>query len=246
VASKPAKLKITPRGADSSASSGGGLISGLIDAAVSALGGGPSAGGGDTIEVPFNPKEYTIEQSNTYAEIGVPGLEAPILQFVRGNTEKLSFDLLIDTTELDPGSAKRDARIMANKILQLARVDGERHAPPICKFEWGGEVIEGVIESVRRQFLLFDQSGIPTRITLSIGVKRYRSLKEQLGTMNRRSPDRTRTVVVVAGDTLPAIAFRAYGDDTLWRPIAEHNQLADPARLVPGTVLELPKVEAAP
>jgi hypothetical protein len=95
--------------------------------------------------------------------------------------------------------------------LQLARVDGERHAPPICKFEWGGDVVEGVIESVRRQFVLFDPNGTPTRITMSIGVKRYRSLKEQLGAMNRRSPDRTRTVVVVAGDTLPAIAFRAMG-----------------------------------
>ena len=198
---------------------------------------------GQAVEVAFNPKEYTIEQSNTYAEIGVPGLEAPILQFVRGNTEKLSFDLLVDATEFDPGSPKRDARILAGRILQLARVDGERHAPPICKFEWGGEVVEGVIESVRRQFVLFDPNGTPTRITMSIGVKRYRSLKDQLGAMNRRSPDRTRTVVVVAGDTLPAIAFRAYGDDALWRPIALQNKIADPARLAPGTVLELPKVE---
>jgi len=243
MASKPAKLKITPRGtrpsggtSDLAASSGG-------DAAVTAV--ADTDVSGKAVEVAFNPKEYTIEQSNTFAEIGIPGLEAPILQFVRGNTEKMSFDLLVDTTEFDPGSPKRDARILANQILQLARVDGERHAPPICKFEWGGDVVEGVIESVRRQFVLFDPDGTPTRISLSVGVKRYRSLRDQLGAMNRRSPDRTRTVVVVAGDTLPAIAFRAYGDDTLWRPIALHNAIDDPAVVAPGLVLEIPKLEVS-
>jgi nucleoid-associated protein YgaU len=240
MASKPAKLTITPRGAQASIAPAG--LGGVLDAATTA--GADAESAGKAVEVGFNPREYTIEQSNSYAEIGIPGLEAPILQFVRGNTEKLSFDVLIDTTDLEPGSPQRDARTLANKILQLARVDGERHAPPICKFEWGGEVLEGVIETVRRQFVLFDPSGVPTRITLSLGVKRYRSLKEQLGTMNRRSPDRTRTVVVAAGDTLPAIAFRAYGDDALWRPIALHNGIVDPARLQPGTVLELPKLEA--
>jgi nucleoid-associated protein YgaU len=203
----------------------------------------PLSGRAEPVSVPFNPKDYTIEQSNTYAEIGIPGLEAPILQFVRGNVEKLSFDLLIDTTGYDPGDPQRDARPTADKILQLSRIDGERHAPPVCRFEWGGNVMEGVIESVRRQFVLFDPSGAPTRIQLSIGVKRYRTLKEQLGAINKSSPDRTHTVVVVQGDTLPAIAFRKYGDDALWRPIAIENGIDDPSRLEPGAVLRVPSLE---
>lgn len=238
----PKKLRITPKG-KSAAATPPDITGKNADAVSTTTTSGTSAEG---VEVVFNPKEYTIEQSNTFADIGIPGLEAPIIQFVRGNAEKLNFDLLVDCTEYEPQSPKRDARHLANKILQLARVDGERHAPPVCKFEWGGEVLEGVIESVRRQFLLFDPDGTPTRISLSLSVKRYRTLKEQIGDMNRRSPDRTRTVVVVAGDTLPAIAFRAYGDDGLWRAIAEHNRakIPDPSRLAPGTVLEVPRLEA--
>lgn len=203
----------------------------------------PLGASGAAISVPFNPKEYTLEQSNTYAEIGIIGLEAPLIQFVRGNAEKLNFDLLIDTTDYDPGDPRRDARLTADKILKLARIDGERHAPPVCRFEWGGDVLEGVMESVRRQFVLFDPSGVPLRIQLSIGVKRYRTLRDQLGKTNKSSPDRTHTIVAEQGDTLPAIAARAYGDDRLWRPIAVENRIEDPSRLRPGTVLTLPRLE---
>ncbi|HET7539653.1 MAG TPA: LysM peptidoglycan-binding domain-containing protein [Polyangiaceae bacterium] len=240
MAGKPVKLSIAPKATNTGAAPpGGDLLSGVVDAAKSLLG---LTDPGSPIEVLYNPKEYTIEQSNTFAEIGIPGLEAPILQFVRGNTEKLSFDLLIDTTDKPLGSADRDASLIANRILKLARVDGERHAPPVVSFAWGGQVLDGVIESCRRQFVLFDPDGKPTRIVMALAVKRYRTLKEQLGDMNRKSPDRTRTVVVVAGDTLPAIAFRAYGDDSQWRAIADHNGIADPALLEPGLVLEVPSL----
>jgi nucleoid-associated protein YgaU len=70
-------------------------------------------------------------------------------------------------------------------------------------------------------------------------------LSEQIGTMNRQSPDRTRTVVVAAGDTLPALAFRAYGDDALWRYIADANPrlITDPAVIEAGMVLQIPRIE---
>jgi nucleoid-associated protein YgaU len=240
MAGHPPKLSITPKGTQSaSAPPGSDNVGGAIGGAKSAAS-LPTAGA--ALEVAFNPKDYTIEQSNSYAEIAIPGLEAPILQFVRGNTEKLSFDLLVDVTDKAPGSPDRDANAIANRILQLARVDGKRHAPPVCTFKWGAEILDGVIESCRRQFVLFDPNGTPIRILISLGVKRYRTLKEQLTTMNRQSPDRTRTVVVGAGDTLPAIAARAYGDDTQWRAIADANGIADPSRITPGAVLQVPRL----
>ncbi|KYF92557.1 hypothetical protein BE18_16825, partial [Sorangium cellulosum] len=161
------------------------------------------------INVLFNPTEYTIAQSNQLAEIGVPGLEAPIIQFVRGNSEDLSLELLVDTTD---GRGQRDARRPADQLMELARVDPELHAPPVCTFSWGGEILRGVVASASRQFVLFDPDGTPRRIRVTLGVKRYRTLAEQIGDMSRRSPDRTRTVLVREGDTLPGIAASAYGD----------------------------------
>jgi nucleoid-associated protein YgaU len=48
---------------------------------------------------------------------------------------------------------------------------------------------------------------------------------------------------VVAGDSLPSIAWREYGDPTLWRPIAERNGIDDPMRLPAGTALLIPAAE---
>jgi nucleoid-associated protein YgaU len=252
----PQKLRITPKGSAGAAAAAdagvavaaaGALLAGNVSGLVSALGAASKVP--RPVSVKFNPKDYVIEQSNLFAEIGIPGLEAPILQYVRGNTEKLTFDLLIDETDRKPGSSERNAMRQADAIQLLARVEAERHAPPICTFAWGHDVMEGVIESVRRQFLLFDPDGTPVRIQITLGVKRYRTLKEQIGTMNRQSPDRTKTYVVAQGDTLPAIAFRAYGDATLWRGIAAWKQnaarIADPTRLQPGLILEIPRVEGA-
>ena len=48
---------------------------------------------------------------------------------------------------------------------------------------------------------------------------------------------------VVAGDSLPGVAWREYGDPTLWRPIAESNGIDDPMCLPAGTVLLVPAAE---
>ena len=40
-----------------------------------------------------------------------------------------------------------------------------------------------------------------------------------------------------------AIAAARYGDPTLWRPIAEENNLDDPLAIQPGQVLVIPAIE---
>ena len=62
------------------------------------------AGRGPRPSIPlhFNPAEYKLTKENTFAEIPIPGLESPPLQYVRGGAQVLSMDLLVDTSdELD-------------------------------------------------------------------------------------------------------------------------------------------------
>jgi len=63
-----AKLKITP------------LKANLIDKATS-------------IEVMYNPKEFTIDSSAQFQRTAMPGLQTPVTQFVSGQTQTLSLDL---------------------------------------------------------------------------------------------------------------------------------------------------------
>src|SRR5215471_4520832 len=49
------------------------------------------------MEVQYNPTQYSISKGAQIAEIAIPGLDAPIQQFIRGQTEKLTAELLFDT-----------------------------------------------------------------------------------------------------------------------------------------------------
>ena len=51
------------------------------------------------IPLRFNPTEYQLQKANNFAEIPIPGLESPPIQFVRGGTEKLTAELLVDTSD---------------------------------------------------------------------------------------------------------------------------------------------------
>lgn len=45
----------------------------------------------------------------------------------------------------------------------------------------------------------------------------------------------------IATDTISLLAYRYYGDWTLWRLIAERNSLTDVRKIEPGTELIIPR-----
>ena len=45
------------------------------------------------------------------------------------------------------------------------------------------------------------------------------------------------------GDSLPSIAYAAYGDATAWRAIADANGIDNPLHLRSGRALSLPRLE---
>jgi nucleoid-associated protein YgaU len=97
-----------------------------------------------------------------------------------------------------------------------------------------------VVLSVQRRFTLFNPSGKPLRAIVSLSLKHYATVAEQIAAINYQSADHTRIHVVAEGETLPLIAHDAYSDARKWRVIAEHNNLSDVRALQPGERLELP------
>src|SRR5260370_18494337 len=92
------------------------------------------------IEVQYNPTEYTLDKQVTLGEVAIPGLDAPVQQYVRGNAEKLTFDLFFDTTEQGTGPGAVSVTTETDKIYQLIRIEPERHAPPILTFVWSNQL----------------------------------------------------------------------------------------------------------
>jgi LysM repeat protein len=189
------------------------------------------------IPLRFNPTEYQLQKANTFAEIPIPGLESPPIQFVRGSAEKLTVDVLVDTSDtLD------DVRVAYVDALRgLMDLNRELHAPPIVRFTWDTEVFRGVLESLNITYVLFTPDGIPLRAKLSLALKEYRPVDIQIKQNPTASPDYEKTYVVKRGDTLSGIAFAVYRDATVWRAIATNNQIQDPRAVQPGQVLQLPR-----
>ena len=206
---------------------------------------GPNGSMISTIDVQFNPTEYSLSKGAQIAEIPIPGIDSPILQFIRGQNEKLTLDLFFDTTaERGMGLEARDVTEYTDQIYQLVKIQSKTHAPPRIQFIWGKKLkFKGIVESVQQKFTLFNPEGVPLRATLSVTFREYKILEEQLKELNLQSPDHTKRVVVQHNDTLSSIAAAEYDDPGLWRPIAEANNLTNPRKIVPGMVLDIPPLD---
>ena len=58
----------------------------------------------EAVEVMFNPTEYTVTTNMHYADVNVPGLRMPLLQFVRGQSRVMSVELFLDSSDRDQTS----------------------------------------------------------------------------------------------------------------------------------------------
>ena len=204
---------------------------------------------GDVITVLFNPTEYTFDRSNSYKAIPVPGLGAPLLQFVNGESDQLSMDLFLDdyTDPKGPTSLQQKETDPLGKRLRdlthLLEIDRDLHAPPPVRFNWGPMEFAAIIEKIGRKVTMFHPDGTPARVTLSVTFKEYRTLRQLIEDPRRESADKTKRRVVVGRDSLWLIAAREYGDANQWVRIADANDFDDPREISPGDWLELPAME---
>jgi nucleoid-associated protein YgaU len=206
--------------------------------------------------VQFNPTEMQFQKGAQIAEIAIPGLDSPLLQFVRLQDEKLNLELFFDTTDTGMDENAKSVTLLTDPFYELIKIDSDTHAPPRLAFSWGSEFpgsniddtkqqrsdFRCVVESCTQHFTLFSPSGTPLRAKLSVVLREYKTIEQQVAQLNLQSADVTKSYVVQSGDTLPKISYGAYDDPTVWRIIADANNIIDPTELVPGTVLSLPAV----
>lgn len=188
---------------------------------------------GEQIPVMFNPGEYSLETGNTFAEIGIPGLESPPIQFVRGNLKTLKMELFFDTYE-----HQLDVRTFTSKITNLLEKDPDLQAPPILIFFWGQLNFQCVLDSASQRFTMFLSDGTPVRATLNVTFKEYQPVEIEIRRGLFIGPPTVRNVL--SGETLSSIAGTAFGDPGAWREIAELNGIDDPRRLPPDVSLIIP------
>lgn len=212
------------------------------------------AGGGcepgdqiDEISFQFNPKELSIQKAAKWERTPARGAKtAGPPEFKGADPCKLTLEMFLDATD------KMDGSVVA-KVEQLfhccvptdasLKNKKQKASPPLVILTWGGvKSFPAFVTSVQAKYTLFTPGGMPIRATCSV------SLEEMPGDPKKQNPTSgalaTSSVhTVVAGDSLASIAYREYGDPTLWRPLAAFNEVDDPIRMRLGSTLLLPAVD---
>ncbi len=204
---------------------------------------------GARVSVLFNPEEYTVSRENNFAQAAVPGLSAPILQFVAGNMQTLEMELFLDTYEAHRegsrtlNAARADVRELVQKVTDLMNINPTTHAPPVLLFTWASLSFTCVLAKASQRFTMFMPDGTPVRARVQASFQQYANIDLEAKEIKRETADYSKRYLVGEGETLATIAWKEYGDPRDWRPIALANAIDDPhGDLAAGRILVLPRL----
>jgi LysM repeat protein len=196
---------------------------------------------GQKFAVLFNPEEYTLNKDNNFAVQGVPGLSAPLLQFVSGNLRTLELELFLDTYDT-PDLPKTDVRELTKQIVGLTDIDSALHAPPVLRVSWSSLQLLCVLARVSQKFIMFMPDGMPVRARLTCTFNEVIDPEQEAKALNLQTADFSKVYVVTQGETLSGIAAKLYENAQLWRPLALANGIVDPRSIDVGQSLRVPSL----
>jgi nucleoid-associated protein YgaU len=203
---------------------------------------GANAGAAKTLALCFNPTEYRVAKSAAWARTSArSALHAGPLQWRGTQPSRMTLTAFLDESDSASGSVLADAEaLLACCAPTPESLQRNEPSAPYVAFGWGTTTgFTGVMHEVDVSFTLFRNDGQPCRATVTLTIEEVDvAPARQNPTSGARSV--TRTHVVTAGDRLPLVAYRMYGDATLWRLIADANRIEDPLSLRTGETLLVP------
>jgi phage tail protein X len=195
----------------------------------------------------INPATYKHDYAILYTDRQAPGAPGPSPEFNRVGPESVSFELVFDTTGVVPppvpGTALPSdgvAGLISQFRTLFGTTNGSTHRPNYAKVSWAQLQFQGVLSQMNTVYSLFKPDGTPIRAKMSVTFLAFTSEVQLAKQANMASPDMTHLVTVVAGDTLPLLCHRIYGDSRYYISIAAYNGLSDFRRLRPGSQIVFP------
>ena len=188
----------------------------------------------ERFQVMYNPDELRLEQGNNFAEVGIPGLNAPPVQYLRGKARTLSMDLFFDSYEAD-----QDVRTHTGPLVKLLDKEPLTKAPPVLLFSMGQFNFQCVLVDASQRFTMFRRDGTPVRSTIAVRFQEFVRVEIEIERGLFIGPPTLHNVV--RSETASAIAATVLGDPARWREVAEANGIDDPLNIAPGLTLKVPQ-----
>jgi len=210
--------------------------------------------GGDTIQVLFNPTEYTITKGNNWTFDPIKGTSLPTGKFGGGKPREMQVNLLLDQSLPNDGKSVKE---ITDKLFKMMEVKGGTGAgagdavPPLVTFQWGEMIpFKAACTSLTVAFQLFKPNGTPIRADVGLQLTQAETATSASAASGKKKTNPTTRSegglgihVVRDGDSLQSIAHHTYGDPNRWRMIAQANGVENPLHLRRGTPLDLPRLD---
>jgi len=200
---------------------------------------------GSPFSVWVNPSSYSRKTTISYNDRQAQGSPGPSPEFNRIPGEQISMELVFDATGVIPApSGQSYTNGVADGIKQFvtmaATVNGDIHSPNYLILSWAQLQFPCVLTSLGVTYSLFRPDGTPLRAKIQVSFQSYHSETQLAKATNTKSPDMTHVVTFTAGDSLPLLCYRIYGDSRYYQQVAAKNGLLSFRDIAPGKQLVFP------
>ena len=207
----------------------------------------PSCSGveSDSIIAFINPSTYERSLTVDYTQDQTIGSSASTKTFKGMGQSDLKLSFFVDGTgvvSLPSGITDVDQYIQ--KFCDVVtKYQGEIHRPYYLLIIWGALTFTGVCSKIDIKYNLFNPDGKALRATIDITITQSTDYKTKTQEGANSSPDLTHLRTVSAGDTLPLMAYRIYGDSAYYVEVAKANGLNSFQDIKPGDQIYFPPIK---
>jgi nucleoid-associated protein YgaU len=121
--------------------------------------------------------------------------------------------------------------------------EGQNHRPKFLKVCWGDLLTKCVLKVAEVTYTLFDLAGKPLRAKIKADFTEAIDEATRVAKEDKKSPDLTHQRIVQAGDTLPLMCFKIYGDAKYYLHVANFNKITHFRRLQMGQEIFFPPIK---
>ena len=194
-----------------------------------------------------NPESYVKEYNALYEEVSVIGDSAKTLNFSGMGVNSISINkLIVDGTGIVPLKGGKDVdEYLQNFQKTVFNYDGTLHAQNYIKLTWGAKnlTFKGVCTLFKVDYKLFNPDGSTLRAFIDITIKQSTDVKTKEMEAQKSSPDLTHIRSINAGDNLPLMVNKIYGNSSYYLQIAKANTLNSIYQLQPRDKLIFPPIK---
>jgi Contractile injection system tube protein len=189
-----------------------------------------------------NPAEITLAYEIEYDAAQGAGTTGSRQEFNRVKPGDLALAFFIDGTGANGRSA--DVQAEVERFQTVTGYNGQHHRTNYLKVMWGTlQIRRCVLKSAQITYKLFRPDGVPLRAQINATFADNVDDETRVAIAQDQSPDLTHVRVLAAGDSLPLLCHRIYGDAARCVQVAAANGFDRFRDLAPGTRVVFPPLE---